>query len=108
MFGTDMDVNMVEYEEYPEKQVCICTTEKLKTKVIIQKSVGGNIFFEFKFEKGKIPQELSGRYTSIKKAQIGLEKYLRKQPKSKTVLRDERAELREKERNAAKLESKGS
>ena len=99
---------MVEYEEFPEKQLCICTTPKLKTKVYIQKCLGGNIFFEFKFEKGKIPQELSGRYTSIKKAQIGLEAYLRKQPKSKTVVRDERAATREKERNASKSESEGS
>ena len=100
---------MVEYEEYPEQQLCICTTPKFKTKIYIQKSLGGgNIFFEFKFDKGKIPQELSGRYTSIKKAQIGLEAYLRKQPKSKTVLRDERADKREKERNAAKSESEGS
>ena len=99
---------MVEYQEYRDKQMCVCTTEKLKTKVIIQKAKGGNIFFEFFFEKGSLPKELSGRYTSIKKAQQALEKYLRKKPKSKTVLRDERAELREKERNAAKSESKGS
>lgn len=99
---------MIDYQEFPEKQMCICTTDKLKTKVIIQKSVGGNIFFEFKFEKGSLPKELSGRYTSIKKAQLGLEKYLRKQPKSKTVLRDERADMREKERNAAKSKSEGS
>ena len=99
---------MVEYELYRDKQMCVCTTDKLKTKVIIQKSKGGNIFFEFFFEKGNLPKELSGRYTSIRKAQQALEKYLRTKPKSKTVLRDERAELREKERNAAKSESKGS
>ena len=38
---------MVEYELYRDKQMCVCTTDKLKTKVIIQKSKGGNIFFEF-------------------------------------------------------------
>ena len=99
---------MVKYEEFPEKQLCICTTPKLKTKITIQKCIGGNIFYEIKFDKGQVPRELAGRYTSIKKAQIGLEAYLRKQPKSKTVVRDERAATREKERNAAKSESEGS
>lgn len=99
---------MIEYEEYSEKQLCICNTEKLKTKVFIEKEPGGNIFFKFRFEVGVLPSELSGRYTSIKKAQIGLENYLRNKPKSKSIRRDEHADMREKQRNAAKSKSESS
>lgn len=99
---------MVEYEHNHEERFCVCTTDKLKTKVFIEKSLGGNIFFNFRFEKGMVPKELSGSYTSIDKAKIALENYLRKKPKSKTVLRDEYADMREKQRNATKSKSEGS
>lgn len=99
---------MIEYELNTENRSCVCTSEKLKTKVFIEKSVGGNIFFHIRYEKGKVPEKLSGKYTSIREAQKALEHYLRTMPKSRTVLRDEYADQREKERNAAKSKSEGS
>ena len=102
---------MIEYQDNREKQLCVCTTEKLKNKVFIEKEPGGNIFFKFRFEVGVLPKVLSGRYTSMKKAKEALEKYLRNKSKSKSIKRDEYAEdfmKRKKVRDASESKSKSS
>lgn len=102
---------MLEFTHDTENQRCVCKTDKLTTNIIIEKEVGGYRFFVIKFEKGPIPQELSGRYTSIPKAQAGVEKYLRNKPQSVSARRKEFGEdyeKRKKAKDAAKSESKSS
>jgi len=99
---------MIEYDHDTVNQHCVCQSDKLLTKVFIEKDTGGYIFFVIRYEKGQVPHELSGRYTSIPAAQRDLERYLRNKPVSKTKQVKEYADQREKERNAAKSKSEGS
>lgn len=99
---------MIEYDHDTANQSCVCKSDKLLTEIYIEKEVGGYKFFIFRVVKGKVPQALSGRYSSIKAAQRDLEHYLRAKPVSKHKQVKERADRREKERNAAKLKSEGS
>jgi len=99
---------MIKYEHDTVNQYCVCLSDKLLSKVFIEKEIGGYSFFVIKYEKGSVPKELSGQYTSIPEAQCGLERYLRNRPVSKVKQVREYADKREKERNAAKSKSEGS
>ena len=99
---------MIEYEHDTVNQVCVCRTDKMITEIYIEKCKGGNILFEFRFEKGNVPHDLSGKYTTVQTAQRALEKYLSNKPMSKHKRVKEYVDTIEKERNAAKLESEGS
>lgn len=99
---------MIIYDHDTANQYCVCKSDKLLTEVYIEKEIGGYKFFQIRYEKGKVPHELSGRYTSIQAAQRDLERYLKGKPVSKTKQVREYADRREKERNAAKSESEGS
>lgn len=99
---------MIEYEHDTVNQVCVCRTDKMLTEIYIEKCKGGNILFEFRFEKGNVPHDLSGKYTTVQTAQRALERYLSNKPVSKRKRVKEYGDKREKERNAAKLESEGS
>jgi len=98
----------VSFQHNTENQTCVCTSEKLLSKVFIEKELGGYRFYKLRYETGKLPKELSGRYSSIPSAQQALENYLRGRPVSKSKRVKEYGDMREKERNAAKLKSKGS
>lgn len=100
---------MVEFIHDTENQRCVCRTDKLTTDIHIEKELGGYRFFVVRFEKGPIPKELSGRYSSISKAQAGVEKYLRNKPQSVSARRKEfgdNYEKRKKARNASKSQPK--
>ena len=102
---------MVEFTHDTANQRCVCKTEKMSTNIIIEKETGGYRFFIVKFEVGSVPQELSGRYTSIQQAQVGVEKYLRNKTQSASVRRKEFGdayEKRKKAKDAAKSKSKSS
>lgn len=99
---------MIDIETDTVNQRCVIKSDKMLTDIIVEKEVGGFIFFKVKFEKGSVPEELSGRYSTLEKGKQAVETYLRNKPKSKAVQRNEYADKREKERNAAKSESKGS
>ena len=99
---------MIDIETDTVNQHCVIKSDKMLTDIIVEKEVGGFIFFKVKFEKGSVPEELSGRYSTLEKGKQAVETYLRNKPKSKAVQRNEYADKREKERNAAKSESKGS
>lgn len=99
---------MIEYEHDTQNQSCVCTTDKMLCKIFIEKEDNGYSFFKIRFESGTLPTDLSGRYTSIKSAQKGLEDYLRYKPVSKRKRVKEYGDKREKERNAAKSDSEGS
>jgi len=102
---------MVEFFHDTQNQTCVCKTDKMTTPITISKEIGGYCFFVITFEKGSVPVELSGRYSSIPKAQAAVEKYLRNKRKSATVRRNEFSEdfdKRKKVKDAAKSKSKGS
>lgn len=99
---------MIDIETDTVNQICVIRSDKMLTDIIVEKQLGGHSFFKIKFEKGTVPEELSGRYSSLEKGKLAVENYLRNRPKSKSVQRNEYADKREKERNAAESESKGS
>ena len=99
---------MIEYDHDTANQHCVCKSDKLLTTVHIEKELGGYKFFLIRYEKGQLPKELSGRYTTIAAAQRDLERYLRSQPVSKMKRVKDRADEREKQRNGSKSESESS
>lgn len=99
---------MIEYDHDTVNQYCVCKSDKLLTEVYIEKEVGGFKFFTIRFGKGTLPKELSGRYTTISNAQRHLERYLRGKPVSKMKRVKDRADEREKQRNASKSKPEGS
>ena len=73
-----------------------------------KKKKAATVFFRVRFEKGSVPSELSGRYSSLNKGKEAVEYYLRNKVKTKTVQRNEYADQREMERNASKSKSESS
>ena len=49
---------MIEYDHDTVNQHCVCQSDKLLTKVIIEKEAGGYIFFVIKYEKGQVPHQV--------------------------------------------------
>jgi|14BtaG_2_1085337.scaffolds.fasta_scaffold00239_20 hypothetical protein len=76
-------------EENTEKQTCVITSDKLVTKVHIQIKPGGYGFFGVSFEKGLIPKDLQGSYSSLKKAKRAVEVYLKNMKQTKAARRNE-------------------
>ena len=79
------------------------------SEIYIKKSVGGNIFFEITLEKGTTPKELSGKYSSIRKAQEAIEFYLKNKKETKatrTEYFNKQREERKKVTNGSKSKSK--
>ena len=102
---------MVEFFHDTENQRCECKTDKLTTKVHIEKELGGYRFFVIRFEKGAIPAELSGRYSSMAEAQKAVEKYLRNKKQSVAARRKtfgDDFEKRKKVRDGAKYNTESS
>ena len=102
---------MVEFFHDTENQRCECKTDKLTTKVHIEKELGGYRFFVIRFEKGNVPAELDGRYSSMSQAQKAVEKYLRNKKQSVSARRKsfgEDFEKRKKVRDAAKSNTESS
>tara|TARA_R100001460_G_scaffold4206_2_gene12131 strand:+ start:8065 stop:8397 length:333 start_codon:yes stop_codon:yes gene_type:complete len=101
---------MVEFIEDTVNQRCVCKTDKLVTDIIIQKSNDGFIFFEIKFEKGNLPEDLKGKYSSIPAAKKAVENYLKTKNMSRSARRNYFTEAREqrKKKDAAKNKSEGS
>ena len=68
------------------------------------------IFFEVHVEKGKVPGDLSGKYTSLDSAKKAIQVYLNGITPSKTVRREAFGKDYEerKKRNATESNTKGS
>lgn len=101
---------MVEFTEDTVNQRCVCKSDKLMTDIIIEKSQDGFIFFEVKFDKGLIPAELSGKYSSIRSAKKAVESYLLNKKETKAARRENFAKAREERKNkdASENNTKGS
>ena len=101
----------VEFEIDRDKQTLIARCpEKLVSPIHVKKSAGGFCFFEVHLENGKVPAVLSGKYSSLSKAQEAVHKYLNTIKPSRTVRRDENTRVREerKKQNATEPNSKSS
>ena len=99
---------MIDIETDTVNQHCTIKSDKMVSEIYVEKEVGGYIFFKVRFEKGIVPEELSGRYSSLQKGKEAVETYLRNRVKTKTVQRNEYADQREKERNGSKSKSESS
>lgn len=102
---------MVEFTHDTENQRCECKSDKLTTTIHIEKELGGYRFFVIRFEKGNVPAEISGRYSSMKEAQKAVEKYLNNKKQSVAARRKsfgDDYEKRKKVRDAAKSRTEDS
>ena len=102
---------MIEFIEETVNQRCVCKSNKMQSNIIIEKELGGFIFFIVKVEKGVVPQELNGRYSSMLKAKKAIEIYLRDKKETVTTRREnfgKKFEQRKKVKDAAELNSKNS
>lgn len=99
---------MIDIETDTVNQHCTIKSDKMVSEIYVEKESGGYIFFKVRFEKGIVPEELSGRYSSLQKGKEAVETYLRNRVKTKTVQRNEYADQREKERNGSKSKSESS
>jgi len=102
---------MVEFIEDTANQRCICKSDKLVSDIIIQKELGGYIFFEIKMEQGPTPNELSGKYSSLRKAKEAVAKHLLTKKDTVAARRKKFGddfEKRKRERNASKPKSEDS
>jgi len=103
-----VDVNFdINYDSKTLKATC---PKKLVTPIHVRKSLDGFIFFEVHVEKGKVPGELSGKYTSLDSAKKAIQVYLNGITPSKTVRREAFGKDYEerKKRNATESNTKGS
>lgn len=87
---------MVEFEEYPDKKYCICRSDKMKTNLTIRKDRSGFIFYEIVTEKGPIPEELSGKYSSMEKAKLAVTQFISNRKETQAAKSEFLAQEREK------------
>tara|TARA_R100000315_G_scaffold22183_1_gene8160 strand:+ start:739 stop:1038 length:300 start_codon:yes stop_codon:yes gene_type:complete len=99
---------MIDIETDTVNQRCVIRSDKMMSEIYVHKEESGYSFFRVKFEKGSVPSELSGRYSSLGKGKEAVEHYLRNKVKTKTVQRNEYADQREKERNGSKSKSESN
>ena len=99
---------MIDIETDTVNQRCVIKSDKMMSEIYVHKEESGYSFFKVKFEKGYVPSELSGRYSSLDKGKEAVEHYLRNKVKTKTVQRNEYADQREKERNGSKSKSESN
>ena len=101
----------VDFEiDYDNKTLKATCTEKLSTPIHVRKSPDGFIFFEVHVEKGKVPGDLSGKYTSLDNAKKAIQVYLNNITPSKAVRREAFGKDYEerKKRNATESNAKNS
>jgi hypothetical protein len=102
---------MVEYIDDNRNQRSVGKSDKMVSNIIIEKSQDGYIFFEVKFEKGVVPAELSGKYSSIKQAKKSVEKYLNSKKETTAARRENFSKAREerkKQKDGSENNTKGS
>lgn len=74
-------------DEFGKPTLLICTP-KFKADFIVKKSNDGFSFFQIVTNKGRVPKELSGFYTTLYNAKDSVLSYINKSKESATVRRD--------------------
>lgn len=72
---------MIDIETDTVNQRCVIKSDKMVSEIYVQKEESGYSFFRVRFEKGSVPSELSGRYSSLDKGKEAVEHYLRNKVK---------------------------
>ena len=97
---------MADVKEFPDERYAIITTDKNNIEYRLAKDFSGYRFFEFKTNRGPLPEELKGKFSSIRKGVEAFEAYERSIKRSNTKRRDDWQE--EKEAKRAQLQSERS
>ena len=66
---------MIDIETDTVNQRCVIKSDKMVSEIYVQKEESGYSFFRVRFEKGSVPSELSGRYSSLGKGKEAVEHY---------------------------------
>lgn len=93
---------------YDMKTAKVSCPEKTKAEYTIRTAPGGFIFYEIAVNTNRLPQELSGRYSSLDVAVKAVTKYIENMPKTQAVVREVKAAKREERKNAAADHTEGS
>jgi hypothetical protein len=101
---------MLEFIEDTVNQRCVCKSDKFLESIVIKKARDGFIFFEVAFENGAVPNDLRGKYTSMKSAKKAVATYVDQAKQSNASRREYFNEQREKrkQRDAPTDRPKGS
>lgn len=97
---------MVGVKEYPEELKAVVFSDKRVGKYLIERDTSGYGFFIFKSDQGKIPEELSGKYTSIRNAVRAFTSFDAGTKQSRAVRQAELQEYREQRRAKPTAKSK--
>lgn len=89
---------MVDVKEIHNEKKAILTTDKRKESFTLEKDMSGYSSFIFKVSRGKVPEQLAGRYTSIQKGVEAFEAFDRSIKMSQAVKREVIAEERKAQR----------
>lgn len=98
----------VKFQEDWSNLTCICTSDKMSNTAKIDRIKDGFGFFQITFEKGKVPDQLSGRYSTLASAKKAFIAYEAGRGESEAVKRKYFVEEREKRKNAAAETREGS
>lgn len=99
-----MDVKIQEDEDKGNLRY-IVSTPKANSDFVVQKSNDGFALFDVHVTGGKVPKELSGKYTSAEKGLKAVEAYIKKMKETAAVRRDNMTKRREASKNAKAVQS---
>ena len=91
--------------DWEKQEARITNPSKTKATYIVYKPKDGSAFYRIKADDSRLPQELSGRYSTLQKAVDFACEYIRLMKESFSV-RSDRLDKERKERHAAKLAAK--
>lgn len=91
--------------DWEKQEARITNHSKSKATYTVYKPRDGSAFFRVKVDKSNLPEALSGRFSTLRKAVEHTTEYLRLMNESFSV-RSDRLDKERKERHAAKLAAK--
>jgi hypothetical protein len=98
----------VKFEEDWRNMVCVCSSDKMSVAARIDRIKDGYGFFQITFEKGQVPEQLSGRYSTLAAAKKAFISYEANRKESEGKKREYFREQRELKKNAAAETREGS
>ena len=97
---------MVDVKVFPDQKYAVITTDKANCKYILEKDRSGYVFFEFRTNRGQLPKELKGKFSSIEKGIECFKAYERQMKQTQASKNDELDRARKARR--AQLQSENS
>lgn len=96
---------MVDVEEFPDLKYAVLATDKRAEKFILEKDKSGYAHFVFRVSKGLVPEQLQGKYTSLRKGIEAFKSFEATTKQSDAMRQKELQEFREKRRAKPTAES---